>query len=268
MRIKFASWNVNNRLLQESHLELLSKVNSDILAFQEVNPKFYNALSNTNLFTFSVFSPLLRRHHKTYRKARRLGCALFGKTPFTIVSSFLLDDVPFPERALVVRLKSPECFITACSFHTPPGASWGELKPESHKILAMWLSSQKNRFILGIDANAPKTDHPDITKNEWWWKEEILLLGAKPLHNLKDTLRVYLDSHPDILQSIKQSRPNGPLTVSYIRGNRSRIWCRYDLIYATPDIRVNNVEYLYEESVKAGSNHAMVVSELEVTDVG
>jgi len=111
MRIKFASWNVNNRLLQESHLELLSKVNSDILALQEVNPKFYNALSNTNLFTFSVFSPLLRQHHKTYRKARRLGCALFGKTPFTIVSSFLLDDVPFPERALVVRLKSPECFI-------------------------------------------------------------------------------------------------------------------------------------------------------------
>ncbi len=268
MKIKFATWNVNNRLLKRSHIELLTKVNSDILVLQEVSSKFYNALSKTDLFTCSVFSLSLRSPHKNYERARRLGCALFGKTPFTILSSFLLDDVPFPERTLVVCLKSGECFITACSFHTPPGASWGELKPESHKMLARYLSSQYNRFILGIDANAPKTDHPDITMNEWWWEEEALLLGVKPLHNLKDTLRTYLDSNPDTLKSIKKLRPNGPLAVSYVRGNRSKqIMCRYDFIYVTHDIRVDSVEYLYEESVKAGSDHAIVVSELEVTTV-
>lgn len=267
MKIKLANWNINNRLLQTSHFELLCKVNIDILALQEVNLKFYDALSRTNYFACSSFSLLLRPPSKNEGKARQLGCALFGKAPFDISSSFLLKDMPFPERALVARLESASCFINACSFHTPPGASWKELKPKSHKLLAEWLASQSTRFVLGIDANAPKTDHPDITKNEWWWKDEPLLLGANPLHNMKDALRVYLDSHPDILQHLETLRPMGPLALSHVRGNRRKYTdCRYDFIYVTPDIKVKSVEYLYEESVKAGSDHALVVAELEVPD--
>ena len=267
MKIKFTTWNVNNRLLQTSHLELLRKVNSDVLALQEVNPKFYNALLNTHFFGCSTFSLALRPPNKTEGKARQLGCALFAKAPFKLSSPFLIEDMPFPERALVAHLDSPDCSINVCSFHTPPGASWKELKPKSHKLLAEWLFSRTSRFILGIDANAPKTDHPDITKNEWWWKDEPLLLGDNPLHGLKDALRVYLGSHPDILQSIKTRCPNGPLARSYVRGNRWKYTdCRYDFIYITPDIKVKSIEYLYEESVKAGSDHALVVGELEVPD--
>lgn len=267
MKIKFASWNVNNRLLKSSHLELLYKVNSDILVLQEVSSQFYNALSKINLFACSSFSLFLRPPDQSEGKSRRLGCAVFGKAPFNISSSFLLEDMPFPERALVARLDSPECYITACSFHTPPGASWKELKPKSHKLLAEWLAFQSTQFILGIDANAPKTDHPDITKNEWWWKDEPLLLGANPLHNMKDAFRLYLNSHPDIFQNLEALRPNGPLALSHIRGNsRKYTDCRYDFIYITPDIKVKNVEYLYEESVKAGSDHALVFADLEVPD--
>ena len=56
MKIKFASWNVNNRLLLKSHLELLYKVNPDILALQEVAPKFHNVLATTDIFACSGFS--------------------------------------------------------------------------------------------------------------------------------------------------------------------------------------------------------------------
>ncbi len=198
-KIKFASWNVNNRLLQPNHLEFLCKVDCDILVLQEVAPQFYDGLSKTNHFACSTFSLLLRTPNKGERKSRSLGCACFVKTTFAITSSFLLDNLPFPERALVARLESPKYSFTICSFHTPPGASWKELKPKSHRLLAEWLTFHQTRFILGIDVNAPKIDHPDISKNEWWWEDEPLLLGANPLHNLKDALRTYLDFHPNIL---------------------------------------------------------------------
>ncbi len=263
MKIKFASWNVNSRLLQTSHLKLIRKVDCDILALQEVIPKFYNALSGTDLFADSAFSLDLRMPDKIDSKVRRFGCALFGKAPFRISSRFQLVDLPFPRETLVGRFESPRCFITACSFHTPPGATHKELKPKSLRMLAEWLGFDKKQFILGIYANAPKIDHPDITKSEWWWQDETQLLRANPLHNLKDALRIYLDSHPDISQRSQKVSANEPLAVSYIRGNTD---CRYDFILVTPDISVHSVEYLYKESIKAGSDHAIVVAELEVPE--
>jgi hypothetical protein len=32
--------------------------------------------------------------------------------------------------------------------------------------------------------------------------------------------------------------------------------------YATPDFTVTQVDYLYDEAIKAGSDHALVVAEL------
>jgi len=55
----------------------------------------------------------------------------------------------------------------------------------------------------------------------------------------------------------------GPLATSYKRHGKK---CRYDFIYATPDIGIKNVRYLYDESRAAGSDHAMVVADLEIPD--
>ncbi|SFI18751.1 endonuclease/exonuclease/phosphatase family protein [Nitrosomonas sp. Nm34] len=267
MKIRFASWNVNNRILCSNHFDFLYEVNPDILALQEVNPKFSEHLTKTNLFSYSTCSLHLRPPGSSEGRARQLGCALFSKAPFKISTPFLLNSLPFPERALIARISTTKGAITACSFHTPPGASWKELKPKSHKLFAEWLVSQPTRLILGIDANAPKTDHPDIKQNDWWWKEEPLLLGDRPIHSLKDAFRLYLEANPVKLQRIRMERPKGPLAISYIRGNKwRRTMSRYDFIYVTPDISISSVEYLYEASVKAGSDHALVIAEIEVTD--
>src|SRR5215472_17378306 len=51
--------------------------------------------------------------------------------------------------------------LTVCSFHTPPGASWGEVKPSTLTTIAQRLQRQPPPLIFGIDANCLKTDHPD-----------------------------------------------------------------------------------------------------------
>jgi endonuclease/exonuclease/phosphatase family metal-dependent hydrolase len=61
-------------------------------------------------------------------------------------------------------------------------------------------------------------------------------------------------------------RPNGPLAKSHDRGRGGKqVPCRYDFIYATPDIGVTNVDYYYDEK-KLLSDHAIVVADLEFSD--
>jgi len=40
--------------------------------------------------------------------------------------------------------------------------------------------------------------------------------------------------------------------------------CRYDFIYVSPGLDVLDVNYLYEESVQAGSDHALVTALLRI----
>ena len=120
-------------------------------------------------------------------------------------------------------------------------------------------------MVFGIDANAPKTDHPDISRSEWWWEEEPLLLGATPLHALKDSFRVFLKNHPAEFDRAVEARPAGPLAVSHLRGNHWKMTeCRYDFIYVSSHIRVRRVYYRFDNSVKLVSDHAMVVADLEI----
>jgi hypothetical protein len=39
----------------------------------------------------------------------------------------------------------------------------------------------------------------------------------------------------------------------------------YDFIYITPDFSVSQIHYLYDEAIEAGSDHAMVMSDLTYT---
>ena len=235
-----------------------------MLALQEVGVHAYEAIVGTGLFASSAFSLDLRPPRPTDSRARRLGCAVLCREPYRLVSAQLIDDAPLPERTLIAKIRAHGNTITVGSFHIPPGSTWGSVKVEAFRAIAAWLGNKRTRLLFGIDANAPKTDNPDIAKNTWWWTEgEQLLLSARPAHSLRDVLRVYLTAHPHRLRKIEAERPSGPLQVSYDRGRRGRpVLCRYDFIYATPDFSVDRVRYLYNDSRRAGSDHALVVADL------
>ena len=61
------------------------------------------------------------------------------------------------------------------------------------------------------------------------------------------------------------ARPDGPLAISHYTGRgEHRQPRRYDFIYATPDFVVDDVRYLHEEATAAGSDHALVVADLQL----
>lgn len=264
MNIRYVSWNIHDKNHIMPLVEFLHRINGDLIALQEVTVSAYRTLVESKLFAWSTFSLDLRPPQANEGQGRRLGCALLGQDPFSYRSSFLLEDVPLPERALIAEVETLTGPLTLCSFHTPPGATWRKKKPEALVALAKWLAHQQTRVIVGIDANAPRSDRPEIEQNEWFWKEEPLMLGAQPLHTLKDSLRVWLTAHPIEAAHLLAHSPQGPLAVSYDRGRLKKVFipCRYDFIYITPDFAVSGIRYLYEEAIQAGSDHALVVADL------
>ncbi len=263
--LRFVSWNIHG--VYRPHMaSLLQAVEGDLVALQEVTVKAYRALVATKLFDWSAFSLDLRPPQPLEGKGRHLGCAIFGKAAFPLRTQWLLEEAPLPERTLIGEVDAPTQPLTICSFHAPPGVRWKERKPQSLVALARWLSCHQGPILVGMDANAPRTDHPDITQNEWWWKEEPLLLGEHPLHPLRDALRLWLATHPSDAAQISADRPRGPLAISHKRGP-TKVSCRYDFIYATTHFAVMRIAYLYDEATLAGSDHALVIAELDDGDL-
>jgi len=263
--LKFATWNVNNRLFKPSHINFLESLQLDVLALQEISSGFHSALVDSGIFNWGVSSLALRPAEVGETTGRKLGCSIFGNTSVHLQASTLVPGVALPERTLVAQLSLGNAEFTACSFHIPPGVSWKEIKPQTMCALADYLAQLPGQVIVGMDANSPKLDHPEHCENVWWWTDEPKLLGHEPKHHLRDALRTYLAQHPQEREMIRRERPAGPLAVSHRRGmGPKRTDCRYDFILCTPGVQVHQVQYLYDQSRTAGSDHALVVAEVEL----
>src|SRR5262245_62004366 len=153
MKLRFASWNVNNRKLTPEHVQILRDVAPQVLALQEVSESFHERLHAAHLFEWDAFSLALRRPETADGRSRRLGCSVFGSQPLRLLTSSLVPGLDFPERTLVAATQAQGGPLTICSFHTPPGASWGEVKPRTLATIARWLQLQATPLVFGIDAN-------------------------------------------------------------------------------------------------------------------
>lgn len=86
MEIRLVNWNLNCFRRLTGQALLIGQLNCDLVTLQEVTEQHYQNLVNTNLFDWSVFSLTLRPPKVDEGKARRLGCAIFGKKPFCLSS--------------------------------------------------------------------------------------------------------------------------------------------------------------------------------------
>jgi hypothetical protein len=75
------------------------------------------------------------------------------------------------------------------------------------------------------------------------------------LQVLRGSTRRSASRVPNFLQTAERGANTG-------HGRNPR---RYDAIWANPHFRVGNVEYLYEQGVAAGTDHALVVADLSLT---
>lgn len=166
---------------------------------------------------------------------------------------------------------------TVASYHAPPGVTWFEKKPQQAVGFASWLRGTLGPTVFGGDFNTPSRDALDfgLTRTHWHTGDfrlrglpgDDLLVGPDKIHELVDALRLWIENDPCRLDDIRRVRPNGPLAISYLtrrRGDRPPNPLRYDAVWVSKHFAVHDVQYPYEESVAAKSDHSAVVCDLKL----
>lgn len=286
-RLRVVSWNLDSRPtgLLDAKVELLRQLGPDLALLQELNRSVYRALlphpsaherihRRSRVFSWGALSTDLCRPRGS---EHRLGCAVLGAPTTALLAAGVLDraqfDVPAParlgllRRTVAARVAVPGGrSMTACSVQGRRAASppANDLQRAFHTGIAGWLAAATGPVLVGMDAEAPEVDHPSWRSlTSEGMSGEDPLLGPDAGHGLDDVLRRHLKRHPGELERIRATRPGGPLAVSHRVRGRS---VRYDQIWASPDLEVLDVCYLYDEAVAAGSDHALVLADLGTRD--
>jgi hypothetical protein len=243
-------------------LGLLADQHADILLLQDVGPSAVRAVADSHLWDNLVDSWSVLPCASAI--PRRGGCLIATADGWSLESPLAIPDALSPRRALVVTASHDGVALIVLSCYVPTNMGSGRKeRPGYFSALTDWLSAMSAPVVLGMDANGPRVDHPDIEQGRWWTKEEALVLGAGA--GTSDVLRLWYADHPAELRRRVQYYPNGPLADSYHRGRRGKyLRCRYDSIRVSPGIRVTDVRYLYEEAVYVGSDHALVVADIDL----
>lgn len=271
--MRVGSWNVNRRVGQAASDQgaFLRDNGIEIVAIQEGNANSLEKLCEAAEYEW-FYNGVDFAKDLPKENARRLGAVIAGKGPRPI-QCFVFENVPFPERTMVCDFGD----WIACSFHAPPGVSWGISKPRQAVAIAAWLRYINKPIWFGIDANTPDIDHPnfDETRTHWHTGDrrlngepgDDLLVASSKIHNLHDAFRLFLKKENEVLIEIISRSPNGPLAVSYRTGKRkdsTGIARRYDAVWVSGHYDVEHVRYLYKESVAAGSDHSLVLADLKL----
>jgi hypothetical protein len=280
MRVRVASWNVAYRVraaqTQGAWLASLRPCPSLVL-LQEVNPHSIEVLCAAAGLTWSRLAVDLRAPEAGDRPVRRRGVAIAGRSPEPS-EVMILPDLPLPERTLMCRLPLVGTDAFVASYHAPPGVSWREKKPQQAVGFARWLATIQGPVLFGADANTPVVDAIDFAMSRTHWHTgsrklhgapgDDVLVGPAKLHNLDDALRRWLSDHPKAAAEIFRARPTGPLRTSYTSGKRRMspgYPQRFDSIWVSRHFRVIDVDYPYESCLAAGSDHAAVIVDLELS---
>jgi len=269
MALSVLCWNVKGvpERLRDGQLTLLEELAPDVLLLQELAPAGFSQLQQRG-WTGVPALQLLPAGHRGRAKGRpvRFSCAVLTRGRWRLLGVATDLDVPSPERWLTAQIECDGVVADIGCFACPPGVTWGAMKAEQGRRIAAWLASRKRPTIAGIDRNGPKYEHADGSV-ELWPHDASQLLGPEPEHPCRDALSVLHDQDPQRREQAAAKRPDGPLAVSYIRGHagQRQTRCRYDTIYVSDHVTVDDVRYLYEQSIEAGSDHAAIASRFSLT---
>ena len=277
--MRVVSWNIAFRRPEAAKRQgdLLRQLAPDLMLLQELNPGSSSVLADAAGVDWMVRAIDLRTPEPNDLPVRRRGVAIAGHGA-PPRRSWLLDGIRLSERVLFIETQTADGtpFI-AVSYHAPPGVTWGIVKPQQAIAFASRLSTQNGPLLFGADANTPLIDAVDFANTRTHWHTgyrrlngeagDDLLFGPGKTHDLDDALRRWLALHPDEMNRLG-ANPFGPLAITHRTGKRKNspgTGRRFDSVWISRHWAVRHVEHLYEAGIAAGSDHAPVMVDLELT---
>lgn len=152
-------------------------------------------------------------------------------------------------------------------------------KLRAYAALERWIDG-RDPSLVGMDANAWidggrgdrlfDTDFAENDSDRANDQRDInrFFHDGSNRHGHRDAYRSWLEAAPGRMEEIRARRPEGPLAVTFVRGTTRKVADRFDIVMASPSIRVHNVTHAYDDSVAAGSDHSYVHANLELDGAG
>ena len=254
--MKIIDWNICYQGTPELKINFLKSVigaDSFIAILQEVTPSQYELFKSN--FKNIRYSLDYRKPGSFDTRQRKLGIAIICSDDIKIKSADVLNRALLPDRTLMLDVEYKESMLRVMGLHSITGVAHKQAKSIQFLSWAEAVDTFKPD-IVAFDANEPAKDHYDVDKMKFFAQSKTENgYGAKTFFTtLKDTglvdaFAVNYDQHLYV--------EGEPLTMSHhiARGDQRK---RYDFIFVNKTVSVANCEYMYDEAVKAGSDHALI----------
>ncbi|MHB8107571.1 MAG: exonuclease/endonuclease/phosphatase family protein [Candidatus Cryosericum sp.] len=262
MRLRVISWNVRGIVENAAQLALLEHLSPDIILLQDVAHSAARTMRDNS--PPGTMIDTWNDGEGDSAPRGRTGCLIAVAHAWQLIRRSQPGDPATDNRVLCGTAVCESTALTLVSCYAPTNAGAHQTTRASFfTALTAKLAVAATPFILGMDANGPRVDHPDLASSVWWTPEEATVLGSDA--PTSDALRLWYVEHPGDLKRRAQYYPRGPLADSYHRGRKGKyVRSRYDSIRVSPGIHVVDVRYLYDDAIQAGSDHALVVVDLEM----
>lgn len=258
--MKIIDWNISYSGVPRPKVDLLKETvgeDSFIAILQEVTPSQYKVIKES--FGNICYSLDYRKPGKYDTKQRELGVAILCSDDIMIKHADVLTRCLLPDRTLMADLEYKGKALRVMGLHSITGISHKRAKSMQFLSFAESVDEFKPD-VIGFDANEPAVDHYDIEQMEFFANHDKGM-GARTFFTaLQDaSLRDSYLTNYDRRSFVKGE----PLATSH-RFEINGVSKRYDFVFVSKDIVISESNYLYDEAVRAGGDHAMIVCEMEL----
>src|SRR5690554_3329778 len=260
--VRLMLWNISYLNPIEPKLELLSKNMTDktIIVLLEVFPKTNEYIKKYFDNTHDIYYSLDLRVPSRYDgRNRKIGVTILIDKSYNSNNHNVLNRTPFPDRTSFVDISSNGNSHRVMGLHSLTGVGYGRAKSTQFFSFAESIDEYRPDIVM-IDANEPWVDHPNFNENvyndngdkgkgaETFFNEMINIGLVDPLRHNKKV-------------------ETSPLALSYLTYTKKeddKYKKRYDFIYINKDkFEIEDINYLFEEAINAGSDHALVLCDLK-----
>ncbi|HHT03129.1 MAG TPA: hypothetical protein GX005_02260 [Bacteroidales bacterium] len=247
MMITILQWNISYSCKIDKIADFISsKIEGNtIVCLQEVLAMHKDRLIERLAPSDYAYSLDYRKPGLFDAKNRKMGVLtmLFGGV---IEEAKVLDRTMFPDRTLYTKMRIGDESVSLLNFHSITGVGYNKAKGANFASIAEFLHETVDLDFFCCDANEPQVDSFDACEMKFWnpnSKATSLIFGENKVHHLTDPIQ----TDPLLFDT---------LPFSYITGKTPR---RYDFIYKSDRWKTKRFNFYYDESIKASSDHAMVV---------
>ena len=256
--MRIIDWNLSYSGDTAPKIEYLLSLLSDEICvmLQEVKPHAYEHIRTALGQNYHLLYSLDYRKPSNYDSgARKLGVLIIVSKEAIIKDVGVIERSLFPDRTMYATIDLNGTQYKLLTLHSITGCDYKKAKSVQFDAFSEFIDTY-HPDVIGIDANEPRFDHWDIGQMRFYDNGP----GAKIFFETIAKIGL-LDSYV-AANRITECEEGLPLTTSHHIRRKGNV--RYDFLFVKNHIKIERMEYQFDEAIAAGSDHALLLCETAI----